>query len=103
MPEPLGTVAEIWLSLSTLTAGEAFVPKNTDRMPAAPEKFWPLTVIALPGGPFVGLRPVTIGVSVTTSKLLALKTFRPVEPLMSLLSQTRVRLLLAFTEPDAPV
>ena len=37
----------------------AVLPKNTDRWPAAPEKFWPVMVIVLPAEPLVALKPVT--------------------------------------------
>ena len=49
VPEPLGTTALICVSLTKVTVGEAVVPKKTDKWPAAPEKFWPVMVIVLPG------------------------------------------------------
>ncbi len=44
----------------------AVLPKNTDRLPAAPEKFWPVTVMVVPAEPVVALRPVTAGCKFTT-------------------------------------
>src|SRR6516164_2217624 len=59
VPVPFGTVAVIWESLTTLTLVAGVVPKRTDRIPAAPEKFWPVMVIVLPAAPLLALRPVT--------------------------------------------
>ena len=55
----------------------AVVPKKTDRWPAAPEKFWPLMVMVLPAEPLVALRPVTIGVRLTTWKSPAVSAVEP--------------------------
>src|SRR5947199_293532 len=41
---------------------------RTDKLPAAPRKFAPVTVMTLPAGPLDALRPVTLGVRSTASK-----------------------------------
>src|SRR5579863_4482684 len=68
VPDPLGTTAEICVSLSTVTELAGVLPKNTDSCPAAPEKFWPVMVMLLPGAPLLALSPVTTGVRFNTSK-----------------------------------
>jgi len=61
-------MTEIPVSLSTIAELEAVLPKNTERCPAAPEKFWPVMVSTLPAAPLPALRPVTMGARLTTSK-----------------------------------
>ena len=55
-------------SSTKVTEVAAVLPKNTDKWPAAPEKFWPVMVMVLPAEPLVALRPVTRGVRFTTWK-----------------------------------
>src|SRR5262245_1668640 len=97
-PEPFGTTTESKVSLMTVTEGEAVVPKNTARCPAAPEKFWPLMVMVLPAAPPLALRPITTGLRFTTSKSPAFRASKPFEAKMSFKSQVRLMLLAAFID-----
>jgi hypothetical protein len=60
MPVPAGEVAVIWVSLSTVIAVAAVVPKFTA---VAPVNRLPVTVTLSPpaAAPFVGLMPLTSG------------------------------------------
>jgi NADPH:quinone reductase-like Zn-dependent oxidoreductase len=62
VPVPAGEVAVIWVSLATVTAVAAVVPKFTAVAPVNP---LPVTVTLSPpaAAPLVGLSPVTVGVT----------------------------------------
>lgn len=59
---PAGTVAVIWVS--ELTVKVADVPLNLTAV--IPEKFVPVIVTVEPTGPLAGVKPVIVGVPVTT-------------------------------------
>src|SRR5579859_4133479 len=100
VPEPEGTPTETCESLSTLTAGAAFAPKNTERCPAAPEKFLPVILSELPAGPLLALNPLTKGVRSTNSKLAAVSERRVKT---SFMFQTNWSWLVALPEAEEPV
>ena len=103
VPTPLGTSTESCVSLSTVTELAATLPKSTESCPAAPEKFWPLTMIVLLAAPLVALRPVTIGRQVDDLEVAGGQHRQPVagEDVVHVPGQGDA--LLASCEADEPV
>jgi len=100
VPEPFGTTAVTCESSTNVTDVAEALPKNTERRPAAPEKFWPVIVTVLPAAPLLALRPVTLGVRSTTSKSAAVSAAKP---RTSFMFQVKLMALLAFCEAELPV